>query len=239
MGDRLRNPVVSQVGLPLAAFGATVVAGIAGFVHLGEVGVLDATFWLLDPTSIELHGAGDAVKAYALLVFTALFVSGLWIGETVVTATFGGQIREQLQEMQREQRLETLEDHFVVCGYGMLGRTVAAELSDAGEEVVVVEVEDGNYEQAIDDGMLAVNGDARRDPVLSAAGVDRCRAVVAAVDDSNANIQVAIVTTQMAPHAEMVVRVGEKLYEPLARRAGADTVVIPEVVSGQSILDHV
>lgn len=235
----IKNPVFQQIGFPIAAFACCIVAGIGGFVYLGNVGVLDATFWLLDPTSIELHGAGDDVKAYALVVFAGLILSGIWIGETVVTAAFGGRIREELQTMQQEQQLESLEEHYVVCGYGMLGRTVASELRDASEDVVVIEVTDANYEKVVDDGFLAIKGDARRDQVLTGASIDQCRAVIAAVDDSNTNIQIAIVTTQLAPHAEVIVRVGEELYEPLARRAGADAVIIPEVVSGKSILDRI
>jgi len=229
----LRNPVVGRAGAPLLVF-----SGVAGFVALSDVGVVHAAFWLVDPTSIELHGAGRDVKAFAVVVFVGLVLSGLWVGETVVSAAFGGQLGEGITRMQQAQRIETLSGHTVVCGYGTLGRTVATELADDGRDVVVVEVEERRYRDAIDAGLLAVEGDARRESTLIEAGVDRARSVVGAVDDSNVNIQVAIVTTQIAANATLVVRVGAALYEPLARRAGADVVLIPEVVSGRTILDE-
>lgn len=233
------RPVVRAAGAPLLAFASVVVGGLVGFVTLGEVGPVEAAFWLVDPTSIELHGAGRNVKAFAVVVSGGLVLSGLWAGETVATTVFGGHLGAQFRRMQQRQRIEELAQHFVVCGYGMLGRTVAAELAGDGHDVVVVEVEESNYRTALDDGLLAVHGDARREHTLADARVDRARAVVAAVDDSNVNIQIAIVTTQTAPHAELVVRVGEELYEPLARRAGADVVIIPEVVRGRSILERI
>ncbi|MDX1746464.1 MAG: NAD(P)-binding protein [Halobacteriales archaeon] len=235
--SRLRtNPVLRRAGRPLLSFSGVVVVGVAGFMALGGVGIVDAAFWLIDPTSIELHDAGRPVKAFSILVFVGMVSTGIWVGETVVTAVFGGDLSRQFELMQQEQEIQALEDHIVICGYGMFGRTVAAELTAAGRDVVLIEVDEQGYDRAVDDGMLAVRGDARREQTLAEARVDRCHAVICAVDDSNVSIQVAIVTTQIAPHAQVVVRVGEEMYEPLARRAGADTAVIPEVVSGRTVI---
>lgn len=231
------NPIVRRVLKPLVAFGAVVLAGLVGFMQLGHVGLVEAAFWLVDPTSIELHGAGRTVKGFAVLVIVGMVSTGLWVGETVVAAVFGGELGTQIERMQQTHEIEALDDHTIICGYGMFGRTVAAELGRTGRDVVVIESDDQQYERAIDDGWLCVQGDARREQTLVDAGVDRCRAVVCAVDDSNVSIQVAIMTTQIAPHALVTVRIGEEMYEPLAQRAGADRVVIPEVVSGKEIID--
>lgn len=231
------NPVLRRAAAPLVVFGAVVVGGVLGFAYLGAVGLVEAAFWLVDPTSIELHGAGRTVKAFSILVFVGLVSTGIWVGETVVTAVFGGDLSRQIDLMHQEQTIAAIEDHIIICGYGMFGRTVAGALDDAGRDVVLVEIDEQGHDRAMSDGMLAVQGDARQESTLTEARVDRCRAVISAVDDSNVNIQVAIVTAQIAPHAQVVVRVGEEMYEPLARRAGADTVVIPEVVSGQSIIE--
>jgi len=80
-----------------------------------------------------------------------------------------------------------------------------------------------------------VEGDARREQVLRTAGVDRATKLVAAIDDSNVNIQIAIVSGTAASSAEILVRVGDEVYESVAREAGADEVVIPEVVSGERV----
>jgi voltage-gated potassium channel len=125
----------------------------------------------------------------------------------------------------------------VICGYGMFGRTVADSLA-TDRDVVVVEIDEGQYERAIDEaGVLAVNADARREETLTRASVRRADTVVAAIDDSNANIQIAIAAGQLAPEVTLVVRVGDEMYESLARRAGADEVVIPEVVSGEQVIE--
>jgi hypothetical protein len=242
VGALVSRPLLRRAVRPVGAFAGVVVVGVVGFTTLGGVGVVDALFWLVDPTSIELHfqehgGPERLVKAYAVVVLSGLVLAGLWTGETVLSATFGGQISEELRRMQNDRSIDGLDDHVVICGYGMFGRTVADSL--VGErDVVVVESEEGQYERAIDEeGILAVNADARREETLTQAGVRRADTVVAAIDDSNVNIQIAIAASQLAPEVTLVVRVGDEMYESLARRAGADEVVIPEVVSGRQVIE--
>jgi len=70
---------------------------------------------------------------------------------------------------------------------------------------------------------------------LRDAGVEQASVVVAAIDDSNANIEIAILVSQLSPDVRVIVRVGNDRYSRLARRAGADEVVIPEITSGQYV----
>lgn len=242
VGGLRQRPLLQRARRPLGAFLIVVVVAVGGFSLLGRVGLVEATFWLIDTTSIELHfatheGPEMLTKAYAILVRIALVVTGLWLGETVLTAAFGGQLQGEFRRMQQERKLADLADHVVVCGYGMFGRTVAARLATTGSDVVIVEFDTSEAARAERDGHLVVTGDARRESVLQETAVERASAVVTAIDDSNTNIQIAMLTRQLAPSARVVVRIGEEVYEALARRAGADEVVIPEVASAERVVD--
>ncbi|MFB6070020.1 MAG: TrkA family potassium uptake protein [Halanaeroarchaeum sp.] len=234
------RPFLRRLLRPLAAFGAIVALGVAGFSYWAHVGLVEALFWVIDPTSIELHyrahdGDGRLVKAFAVLVRSGMVVTVFWIGETALASAFGGQIREELRHMKTERKIENRTDHVVVCGYGTFGKTIARSLEEDGRDPVVIEHQEAQFERALEDGLLAVHGDARREEVLVDAGVKRASTVVAAIDDSNANIQIAITASQLAPNVRIVVRVGDAMYEQLARRAGADDVIIPEVASGEQV----
>lgn len=229
------HPLVRRLGRPIGAFLGVVVAGVGGFVVLAGVGVVEAAFWLLDPTSIVLHGAGQPVKAYAVLVFVGLVVTGLWIGETVAAAAFGGQVGREFRRMTTQRTIDGLASHVIVCGYGMFGETVAERLAERDRPVVVIESDEAEYDRLVEADRLAIHDDARREDVLERAGIERARTLVAAVDDSNTNVEIALNASQLAPEVFVVVRVGDRRYEQLARRAGADAVIIPEVVSGQQV----
>lgn len=227
---------------PICSFVGVAVAGVLGLSILGGVDLVEATFWLVDLTSIELHfenhdGPERLVKLYAICVTVGLVVSGLWIGETVLSAAFGGQIRTEVKRATMQQRISTVENHVIVCGYGMFGRTIADRLGD-DVDVVVVEIDEQTAQRVHDDGHLLVQGDARREQVLDDAGIDRASKLVAAIDDSNVNIQIAIVGGTAADAPELIARVGDEMYESVAREAGADRVVIPEVVSGDQVTDR-
>jgi hypothetical protein len=237
----LERPLLRRALAPVSTFVVFLGAGIAGFVALAGIGPIEAAFWILDPTSIELYfehhdGPVIATKAYALVVFGGLILTGLWAGETVVAAAFGGQITEELRRVQTEQAIDELTDHVIICGYGMFGRSIAEALADEGVPVVVIERDEAIFDGIPDrDGVYGVNGDVRQEDDLERAGITEARALVAAVDDSNVNIQTCIVATQLAPDLRLIVRVGDEMYESLARRAGADEVIIPEVVSGDEV----
>ncbi|SIR95980.1 potassium channel family protein [Natronorubrum thiooxidans] len=232
--------ILRRTLVPIGVFVVTVVAGVLGLSMLGNVGLVEATFWLVDLTSIDLHfeehtGPERATKAYAILVTVGLILSGLWIGETVVTEAFGGRIQSEVSRATMHRRIENTDDHVIVCGYGMFGRTIANRLTEAGQTVVVIEIDETHAERVREDGHLLVTGDARREQVLRSAGVERATKLVAAIDDSNVNIQIAIVSGTATSSPDILVRVGKEMYEPVAREAGADDVIIPEVVSGERV----
>lgn len=235
-----RRSLLRRLLRPLLAFAGVVLIGVAGFRVLGGVGTVDALFWLLDPTSIELHfqqheGPARVVKAFAIVVLTGIVLAGLWTGETVFTAAFGGRLHEEVTQMKIEREIEEQDGHVVICGYGTFGKTVAARLAGSGTSVVVVERGDTQYRAAVDEGMLAVQGDARTEETLEEAGVKRATTVVAAIDDTSANVQIAVASNQLAPKVRLVVRAGDQMDEAVARRVGADEVIIPEIVSAEQV----
>lgn len=245
VGER-SSALMRRAAYPVLAFVGVVVSGVFGFLMLADTGFVDAVFWVVDPTSIELHfqehgteTAEKAAKSLSVLTRGLLVLTGAWIAESVLSAAFGGLIGRELKTVQIKKEIEKLDDHVVVCGYGMFGRTVANRLRERGAPVVVIEYNSDEYERTLNDDHIAINGDARQEDVLKEAGVERARSVIGAVDDSNVNIQTAVVVSQISPECKMVVRVGDEMYESLARRAGADEVVIPEVLTGEKITDHI
>lgn len=242
LGSLADRPLLRRALRPALAFATVGLLGIVGYVSLAGIGVVDATFWLLDPTSIELHfetheGPERLTKAYAIVVTVGLVLSSIWAGETVLSAAFGGQIREELTQAREHRKIMDTSDHVIICGYGMFGRTIARELTALDREIVVIETDEAVAASAREDGHMVVLGDARQESVLSDANIDSATSLVAAVDDSNVNVQVAITASGIAPTLSVTVRVGSEEYESLARRAGADHVVIPEVVSGEDVAE--
>ena len=234
------RPLLRRALLPVIAFCSVVAVTIGGFVALAGVSAVEAAYWLITPENIGIHfrdqsGPETITKGFAVVSRLAQIVTGLWIGQTVASALFGGQITEELKRVTQEKKIATISDHVVICGYGMFGETVAYQLTEAGRNVVVIERDEDKVSQVERDGHLVVDGDARRETTLERAGIESAATVVAAIDDSNVNLQISVLASQLAPDATLIVRVGEQTYASTARRAGADTVVIPEITSGSDV----
>lgn len=236
------RPILRQMIRPVVAFVSIVGVAVVGFTILADVGIVDGLFWLIDPGGIDGHfrnhaGPETTVKAYALVVYAGLIVVGLWMVETIFSTAFGGQIRQEFRHMQIERRIDELDGHVIVCGYGTFGKTIARRLQNEGRPVVVIERNGEQLERAIDDGLLAVGGDARYERTLEEAGVRRAATVVGAIDDATANIQIAVTATKIAESLELIVRAGNRMDRTLARTVGADQVIIPEVVCGERVCE--
>jgi voltage-gated potassium channel len=72
--------------------------------------------------------------------------------------------------------IEKVRDHFIVCGYGQVGRTVVDQLKRLEIPMVLIETNDGLYRELLKEGVLVIQGDAKRHDVLLTAGIDRARA---------------------------------------------------------------
>jgi hypothetical protein len=172
------RPLLKRALLPVTSFVLICVVGIAGFVYLEGVSVIEAAFWLLDPTSIELHGVDNDVRAFSLIVIVGLILSVIWIGETVFGAVFGGQLKEEFERMNTKRQIDEMTDHVIICGYGSFGRTIARTLSNADRDVIIIERDQHRFETIANDELLAVNGDARMEGALQEAGIERADDVV-------------------------------------------------------------
>lgn len=124
-----------------------------------------------------------------------------------------------------ENRIEKLKGHFIICGFGRMGRQVADEFSRERCDVVVVDRNPEAVQEAIDAGFCAVDGDAGDDDVLRAAGVERARALATAIDDDAMNVMVTLTARELNDKLFIIARSNADATEPKLIAAGADRVM--------------
>jgi voltage-gated potassium channel len=140
---------------------------------------------------------------------------------------------ELLADRRRRRMIEGLSDHFVICGYGRVGRQVARDLRAAGARYVVIDPDPANVEVA--QGMVGVRAivaEPSDDEALRLAGIERARAVVAAVDSDAENIFNPLTARELTPTIAIVARASVEDSERKLKRAGADRVISPYKASG-------
>ncbi len=131
--------------------------------------------------------------------------------------------------------LADLTGHYILCGYGRVGSTVARELVDAGQRIVVVDILAASLERARADGHLVVEGDATADATLRAAGIERARGLVATTDSDANNVYVTLSARAINPQLFVVGRANAEGAEAKLSQAGADRVVSPYTMAGRQV----
>ncbi len=136
-----------------------------------------------------------------------------------------------------QETVAALRDHFIVCGYGRVGSTVARELVHEGHHPVVIDVNPASIDRARADGFLVVEGDATQDATLLAAGVKAARGLITAIDSDANNVYVTLSARTLNKGLFIVARANLEGSEAKLAQAGADRVVSPYTRAGRQIAD--
>jgi voltage-gated potassium channel len=140
-----------------------------------------------------------------------------------------------VQRRKMTQSLAGLRDHYVICGHGRLGTRIERELRARGESFVVVDWTQSLEETFLRQQIPHLIGDATHDDVLSRAGVERARGLVAALDSDASNVLAVLSARELNPGLLIVARANTEASESKLRRAGADRVVTPDAIGGHRL----
>ncbi len=224
-----------RLGILLAALVVIVVAGTVGY-SLGEGTSLGYGLeWTLDTITTvgaipNPHDTGARVLKVCLEVFG---IGTLFYGLVTVAEFFvSGQLSGMLEERRTQRMIDSYSDHYIVCGFGRVGRQVARDLQAAGVEHVVIDQNPENHEIALELGVSYIESEPADDEVLRAAGIERARAVIACVDSDAENIFITLTAREMRSDIRIVARASVEESEKKLMRAGADRVISPYKTSG-------
>jgi voltage-gated potassium channel len=218
---------------------ATLCIGTAGFVLIEHYPVFDAFYMTLITVATvgysEIHPlspAGRVFNSVLILFGVSLLFFGIGLTTQAVVqlelgAFFG---KRRMRRM-----IEKLENHYIVCGYGRVGRGAAWEMQQAGLGCVIVDRDPERVEAAVQGGLHALGGDSTRDQTLLDAGVKRARGLVAALGSDADNLFVILSAKTLNPVLNVAARAGEEEAEEKLRRAGADTVFAPYTHAGHRL----
>ena len=183
----------------------------------------------------EIHPLSHAGRVFNsfLILFgvTAMFVAVGAMTQTIIEL----QLQDRYGERRRRRAIMHMKDHFIVCGFGRVGRNAAFELQRAGVPFVVIDRNEQRVERAIASGMHAIRADATQDESLREAGVERARGFIAALATDADNVFVILSVKTLNPGVTVVTRASEENAEEKLRRAGADTVFSPYSMAGHRL----
>jgi voltage-gated potassium channel len=221
---------------------ATIVIGTTGYVVLFRWDLADAAYMtVITMTTVGFREVRELVNWPERLWTMLLAVAGVGIiygsigivAEAVIAEVSSG--RREAKRM--AEAVADLRGHFILCGYGRVGSTVARELVHAGQRLVVIDILPESLEHARRDGHIVVEGDATADETLGLAGLERARGLVATIDSDANNVYVALSARALNPELFIVGRANAEGAEAKLLQAGANRVVSPYTMAGRRMAE--
>lgn len=214
-----------------------IVTGTAGYRIIEGYSWLDAFYmtWITVATVgfREVHDLSPAGKLFTVgLIGAGLFTvvaAATRIGEDLVALT------ATKRKERMENRVRKLSRHYILCGYGRMGRVIAEHLRQEGVDFVVVDSRPEIVETIWEQGGYAVLGDATNDAVLERAGVHEARGLVTVLSRDAENVFVVLTASQLNPKLYILARANNDEAIPKLQRAGATTVINPYESAGARI----
>ncbi len=180
----------------------------------------------------EIHPLSQAGRVFnSFVMLFGVSVMFLVIG-AVTQTVIELELKEVFGKRRVKRMIDKLENHYIVCGFGRVGRGAAAELKRSGAPFVVVDRDESRVERAVRAGMLAMTGDSTSDETLKEAGIERARGVVAALATDADNLFLVLSAKTLNPMVNVSARSGEEEAEQKLRRVGADVVFTPYNITG-------
>jgi voltage-gated potassium channel len=218
------------------------IIGPAGywFISGGKYSFLDCLYMtIITITTIGYGEIIDLSNNPAGRIFTIFIaLSGISILFYIITNVTAFIIEGELTASFRRKKMEklstSLKEHYIVCGAGRLGLTIANELSAVQMPHVLVEVNRDRIENVSEafQNYIVIEGDATDDNTLLKAGIKKAKGLFAVTDNDNQNLVINLTAKQLNPALRIVTRCNEISYTGKMRKSGADAVVAPNYIGG-------
>jgi len=169
--------------------------------------------------------------------FTIILIIGgvgtmLYALSTGAKVLLEGEIQEALGRRRLEKKIKELRDHYIICGYGRMGKIIVKELKS--QRVKFVAIEKNAISQEKEEVFLVI-GDATQDELLKEVGIERAKGLITVLPTDAENLYVVLSAKGLNPNLFIVARAGEEGSEQKLLRAGADRVISPYHIGGLRI----
>ncbi len=240
---RTENPFGWSIVMGSVFLFLVIIAGTSGYMILEGWGFIDGVYMVIITLStvgfMEVRPLSAAARVMTILVIFGGVGAFFYLGGSLAQMLVEGKFQNLLGRRRVQKIIDELKDHYIVCGYGRIGRVVAQEIKNEGLDVVVIEREPDSLARLEQKKMLFIAGDATEDDKLVSAGLNRARCLITALADDAANVFVTLTSRQLNPDVTIIARTDNEGHVPRLKQAGAARVFMPYNIGGLRLVQTV
>jgi K+ transport systems, NAD-binding component len=219
------------------------IVGLCVFMYVEGWNFIESFYMMVITLSTvgfgEIHPLSDRGRLLTAMIIICGVGNFAYIVSSFSRMLVDGHLNKLLWRRKVQKRIDKLDNHYIVCGYGRIGGVVVQEILKASSDVVVIENDEKLVEQLKREGIMHLSGDATDDGLLVSAGIKRARSIVTALTDEAANVYVTLTARQLNPGIFIVARANNASHITRLEFAGADKVVLPHLIGGVRMANSV
>lgn len=223
----------------LVAVLITIILGTVGFHFIEGFSWLESAYVAVQTVTTVGYGDLTPVTPAGKLFATIFILFGagtvLYALTAVAQSVFQSEIMSAFGTRLKIREMNRLQDHYIVCGAGRVGRRIIAKMQREKIPFVVIETDRAKVAEIIEGREMVIVGDATLESNLQKAGVERALGLASCLPDDAANVYVVLTARGINEKLHIVARAVEEEAEPKLIRAGANRVVAPTIIGSQSM----
>lgn len=158
---------------------------------------------------------------------------------TILEMMVEGGVQDILGRRRVERDIKKLKNHYIVCGYGRIGKVVVEELLKQDLSLIVIETDAGKVQEMLEQGILAIQGNAGDENVLKRAGIEQARGVVCVAASDADNLFITITARGLNKNLLITARAETRETEKKMLQVGANKVVSPYLIGAYRLVNTI
>lgn len=213
-----------------------VIVGAFSFSVVEDISFLNALYMtVITLTTVGYgdftpHSTDSKVLAMGLIILGFFGAAAImtFLGQFAIETQF----RELVMRRKMDNKIKKLTNHYLIAGFGRVGRRVAVEFARRGVPFLIIEADPQCINREIDSGMLFLQGDATDEDVLKQANIDDAHTLISTLPQEAQNVYLTLTARHMNSRLKIIARADFEEGETKLRRAGANHVIIPHILGG-------
>jgi voltage-gated potassium channel len=220
-----------------------ITAGTSGYMLMEGWPFIDSLYMVIITLStvgfMEVRPLSEPARIMTILVIFGGVGAFFYLGGSLAQMLVEGKLQNMLGRRRVQKIINELKGHYIICGYGRIGKVVANGIKDEGFEVVIIEKDKEALSQLAQKKLLYIEGDATEDDTLLSAGLESARCLITVLAEDSANVFVTLTSRQLNPKISIVARTDVEFHVSRLKQAGADQVFMPYNIGGLRLVQSV
>ena len=184
----------------------------------------------------DILGIEDYPLAAAYTIILIFFGMGmvLYSASTITAFIIEGRLGEVFKKKAIMDKINSMNNHFIVCGIGETGHYIIEEIAHSGRDLVIIDMSDDRVEALVKEfpKLCIIRGDATSDEILTEAGIQKAQGLIATLNDDKDNLFLTFTAKMLNPKIQIVAKSVDLSMTKKLENAGANYVVSPQFIGG-------